>query len=136
VAVVENCGNHKKPPATMQAVCLTLALEAATLFFDTFGRLAALRVKQARGRAGRLIFCFRYCVNIAVQSTRFWVQGVYFGHSRKCEINRNKLLRHRLLSVLSVPGFVISLPCVSFFRFFLFLPEFFPQSFTGKHRAK
>jgi hypothetical protein len=32
VAVLKNGGNHKKPPATMQAVCLTVALEAATIF--------------------------------------------------------------------------------------------------------
>jgi hypothetical protein len=31
VAVLENCGNHKKPPATIQAIRLTMALEAATL---------------------------------------------------------------------------------------------------------
>jgi hypothetical protein len=31
VAVLKDCRNHKKPPATMQAVRLTVALEADTL---------------------------------------------------------------------------------------------------------
>jgi hypothetical protein len=55
VAVLENCGNHKKPPGTRQAVCLTLALEADTLFL-LCRRLVASRVGQVRGHAGRLYF--------------------------------------------------------------------------------
>jgi hypothetical protein len=41
----------------MQAVCLTMALEAATLFLELNGRLAASHAGQSRERAGRLFFC-------------------------------------------------------------------------------
>jgi hypothetical protein len=34
VAMLKNCGNHTKPPATTAAVRLTVALEAATLSFE------------------------------------------------------------------------------------------------------
>jgi hypothetical protein len=34
VAVLKDCCNHKKPPATTHAIRLTVALEAATLSFE------------------------------------------------------------------------------------------------------
>jgi hypothetical protein len=33
VVILKNCRNHKKPPPTMQATCLTKPPEAATLFY-------------------------------------------------------------------------------------------------------
>jgi hypothetical protein len=48
----------QKPPVTMQAVRLTLALEADTLFFDVETAVSSLSVlSQVRGHAGRFSFC-------------------------------------------------------------------------------
>jgi hypothetical protein len=59
VAILKDCRNHKKPPATTHAVRLTVALEAATLSFAIRDmRLAVLVPVKAESGSAAFLFLF------------------------------------------------------------------------------